>query len=404
MIRSRHGTPGATRPRTAHPRCAQRNPAALAHRLGHDRIGLAAGVIADAAVAGLDVLSGPGHSYMSSLGLGPLIAATVASGRRPVVAVTALSLALTAPLAMYDGAALPPSIVLKAGFVLVAGVIAILLVNERTRLGARMTRVEDVAAAAQTALVPVPPRRLAQVDLACRYASAAEEALIGGDFVAALDTPFGARAVLGDARGHGVGAMGYSAGILAGFRERAGCEHGLADLAAALERRAQQLGLDGDFASAVLVEIRGSSLVLVNCGHPDPLLLREGHVVPLEPARRSPPLGVGSSPVETRYPLRPGDRVLLYSDGVAEARDRRGGFLDLADACSRLLGNAPLEEGVEDLMALVRRHAGGRLADDVSLLALELVAGRASVPSTATPRGRAPVRTCTASRAGRAGR
>ncbi|WP_234436021.1 SpoIIE family protein phosphatase [Streptomyces sp. NRRL S-813] len=104
-----------------------------------------------------------------------------------------------------------------------------------------------------------------------------------------------------------------------------------------------------------------------------PLLLLEGAVRPLEPSRPAlplglAPLGTGSSPVDTvAFPQ--GASLLLYTDGVTEARDRSGTFYDPAD---RLTGQCPRspDELLVAVVADVHRHTRGLGTDDMALLAL----------------------------------
>jgi serine phosphatase RsbU (regulator of sigma subunit) len=77
-----------------------------------------------------------------------------------------------------------------------------------------------------------------------------------------------------------------------------------------------------------------------------------------------------------------GDRILLYTDGVSEARTRRsggaggaggagGGFFPLQAAAAFALVSADLEAGLESLWAELQRHVAGQLHDDVALLLVE---------------------------------
>jgi Stage II sporulation protein E (SpoIIE) len=86
-----------------------------------------------------------------------------------------------------------------------------------------------------------------------------------------------------------------------------------------------------------------------------------------EPA---PPLGLGPRPEPLRLRLALGDRILLYTDGVSEARTR-GAFFPLQAAAAFALVSADLEAGLESLWAELQRHVAGQLHDDVALLLIE---------------------------------
>ena len=127
---------------------------------------------------------------------------------------------------------------------------------------------------------------------------------------------------------------------------------------------------DEDFVTAALVEERGGTLTIVNCGHPAPLLLRRGEVIPLDPPAPAPPLGfmpVARPRVER---LEPGDRLLLFTDGLGEAR-RDGEFFPTADRAWRLLGHGTVGDGLASLETALVDWVHGRLDDDIALVLLE---------------------------------
>ncbi|MGW0583669.1 PP2C family protein-serine/threonine phosphatase, partial [Streptomyces sp. NPDC002920] len=111
---------------------------------------------------------------------------------------------------------------------------------------------------------------------------------------------------------------------------------------------------------------------LVNCGHAPPLLARaSGAVTPVEPTRPAPPLGLRALTDETPtlqvLPFADGDQLLLYTDGVTEARDHGRAFYPLQDGLARHLTDEPartLDALHDELLA----HVGGRLHDDAALL------------------------------------
>jgi serine phosphatase RsbU (regulator of sigma subunit) len=82
------------------------------------------------------------------------------------------------------------------------------------------------------------------------------------------------------------------------------------------------------------------------------------------------PLGLGTQANESQGHLRPGDRLVCYTDGLVEARNPAGEFLD-PSAFEAAVGAESLTAALDRLVELVDRHAGGRHDDDLALLGLE---------------------------------
>jgi serine phosphatase RsbU (regulator of sigma subunit) len=82
------------------------------------------------------------------------------------------------------------------------------------------------------------------------------------------------------------------------------------------------------------------------------------------------PLGLGTQANESQGHLRPGDRLVCYTDGLVEARNATGEFLDpsVFEAAVRA---ESLTAALDRLVELVDEHAGGRHDDDLALLGLE---------------------------------
>lgn len=273
------------------------------------------------------------------------------------------------------------------------------LQRERT-----LSQVRAVAVAAQSVVLRPLPRRLGPVGIETLYLAAVQEARVGGDFFEAVETCHGVRLLLGDVRGKGLSAVGVASAVTNSFRDAA---HDAPDLGAlarrldtALSRYAELLPEGANaaegFATAILAQIpRGEGPAeLLNCGHPPPLLLRAdgraggggtsgggadgdgsgvepGAVRVLDPTLPSPPINMaaligGGYTVDT-VALVPGDRLLFYTDGVTETRDRSGAFFPLP-AWARTRYAASPRALLDQLHEGLVQFSGGALDDDIAAL------------------------------------
>ncbi|MFD5183668.1 PP2C family protein-serine/threonine phosphatase [Streptomyces sp. NPDC058372] len=129
------------------------------------------------------------------------------------------------------------------------------------------------------------------------------------------------------------------------------------------------------FTTALLAEVPPGSeqVVLLSRGHLPPYLVAEGRVVPLIRTAPGTPLGAGlPGPDDAEpeaFPLPPGASLLLTTDGVTEARDRHGVFHDPATGLAGRSFAEP-QELVDTLVAEVTAWTGGRLHDDMAVLAV----------------------------------
>ena len=146
---------------------------------------------------------------------------------------------------------------------------------------------------------------------------------LSGDLYDLAHSPYGLRVVIGDVRGHGPEAALLCAATICAFRDGAYTTPALVDLATHLDARINPALSTEDFVTVVLAEFAQGEVRLVNCGHPSPLRVgRRAERLP--PRRHSPPLGLNPVPSLQRVRLGVGERLLLYTDGLSEARDAGG--------------------------------------------------------------------------------
>jgi sigma-B regulation protein RsbU (phosphoserine phosphatase) len=251
---------------------------------------------------------------------------------------------------------------------LVAVAIAYAMIRERREK--RLRRLAVIAETAQRAVLRGTPTAVGAVGFASRYVSASEEASIGGDLYEIAATPFGVRVIVGDVRGKGLPAVQTAASVLGAFRQAAFSEPDAASLARSINEVVSRLIDDEEFITAIFAEFRGDTVTLVNCGHHPPLLLDRTDVRLLDTGEPTTPLGLGPVPVLVEHPWAPSARLLMYTDGLVEARDRRGRFFPLEEQAEVLAG-APLAEALDKVVDRLRAFAGGRIADDVALVLAE---------------------------------
>ncbi|GAB2700713.1 PP2C family protein-serine/threonine phosphatase [Kitasatospora kifunensis] len=306
------------------------------------------------------------------------------AGPRLTGAVGVLAMAGQVIIAVFRGGITTTNHLVQIATLAVLSVLIVCFCLVREQRGRQLAQVRSVADAAQHVLLWPLPERVGPLRIACLYLAAEEEARIGGDLYAATRTQGGVRVMIGDVRGKGLPAIGEAAILLGAFREAAHQHTSLSALAAALERsidhyEAERVESDGDegehFATALLLEIpdESSATQVISCGHPPPLLLTPDHSVSSMSLHPAPPLGVAPTAMEDPtldvVSFRPGDTLLLYTDGVIEARDRDGSFYPLAERVARWTDSSPevlLHQIRRDLLA----HVGGRLGDDAALVAI----------------------------------
>jgi serine phosphatase RsbU (regulator of sigma subunit) len=191
---------------------------------------------------------------------------------------------------------------------------------------------------------------------------------IGGDFYDVVHSEQGLTAVIADVCGKGISAA-LLASILQGMiYSDLTARMPLRDIVATADRFLRQKELGEKYATLVLAQLKpDGEMEFVNCGHVRPLLISDGRVSPLEPA--CVPIGIitGAEFESACVRLQPGDRLVLYTDGVTDALDREGKFFEE----ERLHKAVAKASSVDEIFRSIREFCGDQpLEDDCTVLQL----------------------------------
>ncbi|WP_327686592.1 MULTISPECIES: PP2C family protein-serine/threonine phosphatase [unclassified Streptomyces] len=325
-------------------------------------------------VAVIDLTAGSSVGFLPLVSLGPAFAGLVGGWRRTAL-VGVIAMLLCLALGLYDGLFAGrrgwTALASVAG-VTVAGLVATVM---RQRREAELASVRSIAEVAQRVLLRPVPRSAGHLRVAVSYTSAVAEARIGGDLYEVVASSAGVRVIVGDVQGKGLEAVETAAVILGAFREAAHDEADLTSVGTRLERVADRELQGEKFVTAVLAEVADDhSVTLLNYGHPAPMILwPDGRVRFAEPPSPALPLGLGvhgmSGPEPYAERFTPGAQMLLYTDGVTEARDDTDRFYPLGERAALLKDPDP-ELALQTLRGDLVQHAGGPLHDDAAMLLL----------------------------------
>lgn len=323
--------------------------------------------------------------------LGPLLVAAPAltaafAGPRLTALIGLLAVAAQVLIGAVRGVLGTENLSAQIGALILVSALIVVFCLFRERRERQLTQSRTVAQAVQEVLFPPLPGRSGPLELACLYVAAQDEATMGGDLYAAARTLESTRLLIADVRGKGLPAIAHAALLLGAFRAAAHRRPTLPGLAAHLDGsmrwEARQWRPRGThdteeaFATAVVLDFPDGEPVvhLVMCGHPPPLLFSAGRAQPLPVRHIAPPLGLGGLADDGGYtvesfPFLPGDVLLLYTDGIIEARDEHGVFFPLSDRADSWAG-----AGSDDLLRCLREelvaHTRGRLGDDAAAVTI----------------------------------
>ncbi|WNI21304.1 SpoIIE family protein phosphatase [Streptomyces sp. ITFR-16] len=240
---------------------------------------------------------------------------------------------------------------------------------------ARMyTYQENVADTLQDSMLPQVQPRTAGCDVATRYLPGTRLGRIGGDWFDSVKLPGSRTAlVVGDVMGHGLNSAAMMGQLRTAVLTMATMEMPPAQLLRTLDDLAQRLG--EQYLATCLYAVYdpiASELRIANAGHIPPVLVRaEDGRAELLDLPTGAPIGVGGVAFETAtVRVRPGDRLVLCTDGLVEVRGQDIGA-GLAALCASAAHPAASMDDACDTIIRALNPSGGR-KDDVALLMARL--------------------------------
>ncbi len=209
------------------------------------------------------------------------------------------------------------------------------------------------------------------------YSSATADAFVGGDFYDLIRLPERrACVIMGDVSGKGVEAASVSAAVRTALGAYAWVGLSPADMVRSLNHFLLGFSRVETFATLFVgvVDLAAAELTYCSAGHPPALMLRAGGSELETLDVQSGVVGAfeGMAYRDGHARLTPGDALLLYTDGVTEARDPDGAFFDESGLREAVLREAPAgaEQLPERLLAVLDNFTARSLEDDVAIVSL----------------------------------
>ncbi|MEM6459226.1 MAG: SpoIIE family protein phosphatase [Planctomycetota bacterium] len=249
---------------------------------------------------------------------------------------------------------------------------------EKTRLDAargenqKMLRQLHLAADVQRRMLPRRMPELPGFDLAARYVPSFE---LSGDFYDFVRLDHSLGIGIGDVVGKGVAASLLMAGVRASLRAFAQDVYDLDEVISRVNRTLCRDTLDAEFATLWYGTLDPVTrrLTYCNAGHEPPLMVRDGELHPLDEGGMI--VGVDPDAVYEKgmWDLEPGDLLLLYTDGLADAMNPEGKRFGRERVEELLLEQTGRDanDALNRILWAVRQHTGPRRAtDDTTLILL----------------------------------
>lgn len=240
-----------------------------------------------------------------------------------------------------------------------------------------MIRQLQLAGDVQRRMLPSRMPKLAPFDVAARYVPSFE---LGGDFYDFIDLDGNLGVAVGDVVGKGVAASLLMASVRASLRAYAQDVYDLDAIMGRVNHALSRDTLDNEFSTLWYGVLDPKSLRLTYCngGHEPPLLIRDGRLHYL--ATGGMLLGIDETQTYDKglFDLKPGDMILLYSDGLVDARnDHEERFgRQRVESLMHEIAAKNAHDAISHVLWQVRQFTGlRRSVDDTTLMVIRVTPG-----------------------------
>lgn len=252
------------------------------------------------------------------------------------------------------------------------------LEESRRELGERNDLIEkelDLARLIQSRLSPESPPNVTGFNIAAACLSMDK---VGGDFYDLTELPGGVRVFVGDASGHGIPAAFLASVARTAFDFTTREDESASDVLRAMDSVISQRSVRSMFVTAVFARLTPKRMEGATAGHWPPLLFRgrDGQFVAIKGSGRPLGVGEGAQYIGFGVDLMPQDRLMFFTDGIVEVRNREGDFYgedrlrDLVVAQRAL----PAGELLKAVFSSIEGFAEGMgISDDATLVVIDLV-------------------------------
>ena len=244
--------------------------------------------------------------------------------------------------------------------------------------GARMAEQVRLAAHIQRRMIPEKAPRITGLDVAAAYIPCFE---VGGDFYDFLQVGRSCIAVaIADVIGKGVPAalmMSLFRGAVRAYSDGTSSKDTVREIIGKLNKMMCQECRDGEFVTLfyAIVDVKDMSITYCNCGHEPTMLIRGGQTTYLEKGGIVLGIEAGAEYEIETCPLRDGDCLLFYSDGLVDATNFDGelwGRESLLQTAKKFT-KEPAEQMIRNILGYRRRFVGlARQVDDTSIIVVKV--------------------------------